>query len=177
MNILKKIVEIFGLKLKKIGAEQKPFYREVYTPVPLHLQNPPSKSSRNLETADPKLQTAFRLIREYFRLSNPGMTLKLTEVYRSVSKQQKLYKQGRTMPGKIVTNIDGITKKGKHNYWKSKAIDVMVIQCSNNVGTWDMKYYRQLLGIADKVSKEVGYKITNGGVWKTIKDYPHFEIE
>ncbi len=172
MNLLDWFFSLF-----KKGKKTKPFYKEVYTPVPMHLQSPPSKSSRKLEAADSKLQTAFRLIREHFRHKFPGMTLKLTDVYRSTNKQQKLFKQGRSTPGKIVTNIDGITKKGKHNHYPSKAIDVMVLHCSNNVGTWDMKYYRGMPRLAEKVSKEVGYKITNGGVWKKLRDYPHFEIK
>ena len=137
----------------------------------------PSKSSRKLKDADPKLQTAFRLIREHFRLKNPGFILVLTEVYRSGQKQQKLYAQGRTKPGSIVTNIDGVKKKGKHNLYPSKAVDVMVRSAVTNKGTWDMVFYKQFPAIARKVSREVGYKITNGGVWKRLKDYPHFEVK
>lgn len=41
----------------------------------------------------------------------------LVEGYRPISRQQMLFSQG-------LTHIDGVTKKGKHNYFPSKAVDI-----------------------------------------------------
>jgi len=134
------------------------------------------KSSRKLEDADETLQRAFRLIRMYYRGYFPHHTLVITQSYRSIKEQQKLYAKGRTKPGKIVTYVDGIKKKGKHNYYPSKAIDVAVKSGITNKITWDVEYYKPLVRLAKKVSKEVGKKITSGGSWKKLKDFPHLQV-
>jgi len=36
-----------------------------------------------------------------------GITIAITEAYRSIERQNQLYAQGRTTPGKIVTNAKG----------------------------------------------------------------------
>lgn len=136
----------------------------------------PKKSSRRLEDAEGRLQDAFRLVRLGYRRRFPGHTLVLTEVYRSLKKQKELYNQGRTKPGKIVTYIDGVNKKGKHNYYPSKAVDVAVRREADGHITWDLKYYKPLVEIVQSVSKEVGYKVVSGGSWKRLKDYPHIEV-
>lgn len=136
----------------------------------------PTRSSKQLIDAEPKLQDAFRLIRLYYRNSVPGHTLVLTEVFRHPKKQKALYAQGRTKPGKKVTYVDGHKKKGKHNYYPSKAIDVAVLNIHTNKITWDVKKYKPLVKLATRVSKEIGVKITSGGSWKKLKDYPHLQV-
>lgn len=136
----------------------------------------PFNSSRKLEDSHTKLQAAFRLIRMYYREYYPHHTLIITQSYRCRTDQQKLYRKGRTTPGKIVTNIDGVKKKGKHNYYPSKAIDAAVKDGKTGKIIWDEKYYYPLVKLAKRVSKEIGIKITSGGSWKTIKDYAHIEL-
>lgn len=45
--------------------------------------------------------------------------------HRSVEEQQALYAQGRTKPGDIVTHVDGINRKSKHNEFPSHAVDIV----------------------------------------------------
>ena len=79
-------------------------------------------------------------------------------------------------PGKIVTYVDGYKKKGKHNCYPSKAVDVAVQYNPDNSITWDIGKYKPLLGLAKTASAFVGKKITSGGSWKKLRDYPHLEI-
>jgi len=144
--------------------------------VPIKAVITPKKSSRKLSDAEHDLQTAFRLIREYYRAKNPGHTLVLTDVYRHPKKQRALYAQGRTKPGKIVTYVDGFTMIGKHNYYPSRAIDVAVKNASTGKITWENKMYKPLGAIVKRVQRETGIKLTWGGNWKKPVDMPHIEV-
>jgi peptidoglycan L-alanyl-D-glutamate endopeptidase CwlK len=97
-----------------------------------------------------------------------GHDLLITCTARSTDEQARLYAQGRTTPGPIVTQLDGTTHKSKHNLVPSKAIDVCVV-----VGgkvSWNPDQYAPLGPLA------AHYGLTWGGSWKTLKDYPHLEI-
>jgi len=41
------------------------------------------------------------------------------EIYRSAEKQKKRWRQGRELPGPIVTNADGYNKKSRHQLWEA----------------------------------------------------------
>jgi peptidoglycan L-alanyl-D-glutamate endopeptidase CwlK len=84
--------------------------------------------------------------------------------YRSFEEQTKLYNQGRTTPGSIVTNA----KAGSsyHNY--GLAIDVVFK--NNGNWTWDSKMWKQL----GKLGEQYGFEW--GGSWTMFPDRPHFQI-
>ena len=92
---------------------------------------------------------------------------------RTVAEQQALYAQGRTKPGAIVTNIDGVTKKSKHNYSPSLAIDIAPWPIDWN----DIGRFKELAVVVKKAADTVGVAIQWGGDWKTFKDWPHWEIK
>lgn len=99
----------------------------------------------------------------------------ITQGIRSVEEQQKLYAQGRTLPGSKVTNCDGIKYKSNHqikNDGYGHAFDIAVL--INNKITWDPKYYIEVGKAAEQLMKD--YEIEWGGNWKRFKDYPHFEL-
>jgi len=99
--------------------------------------------------------------------------LRVTHGLRTVQEQKELYAQGRTKPGKIVTNAKG--GESKHN--KGKAIDVYVVNCD---GTIDVN--NRLSDEVAIIGKQEGLEW--GGDWtkknkqgKVFKDYPHFEMK
>jgi hypothetical protein len=95
----------------------------------------------------------------------------ITCTYRSPSRQNELYQQGRRnikVEG-IVTYKDGINHLSKHNCYPSKAIDIAV-KVSGKV-TWDSKYYIPLGALCKK------HGLIWGGDWVKLKDYPHIEID
>lgn len=89
-----------------------------------------------------------------------GLDIFITETYRSQERQNELYAQGRTKPGKVVT-------------WTMS---------SNHTGrqAWDVSFkstgYNELskFYMAGEIAESLG--ITWGGSWKK-QDLPHFEYK
>lgn len=97
--------------------------------------------------------------------ANEGLKIKVTQGYRSKTEQDALYAQGRTKPGKIVTNAKG--GYSMHNW--GAAIDI----CRND----GRNPYEDSDGFFTKVGK-IGQSIGLewGGSWKSIVDKPHFQL-
>jgi len=102
---------------------------------------------------------------------------------RTVEEQKKLYAQGRTKPGIKVTNIDGVTKKSKHNHSPSQAVDIA--PWVNGAIPWnDNKKFDEMAKIVLECAKKLGIKIIWGADWDSdgnitehkLIDRPHFEI-
>jgi peptidoglycan L-alanyl-D-glutamate endopeptidase CwlK len=92
-----------------------------------------------------------------------GHRLRVTYGLRSMSEQAALYAQGRTAPGKIVTNA----KPGQspHNY--GAAIDVVFLNGKGGVdwnGPW---------AAIGAIGEKLG--LVWGGNFKSFVDRPHFE--
>ncbi len=94
-----------------------------------------------------------------------GIDLLVTSTYRDNASQDALYAQGRTAPGKKVTNA----KAGQsfHNY--RCAVDVVPV--NNGKAIWNS---------ADPVWQRVGAigkaaGLEWAGDWKRFKEYPHFQ--
>lgn len=124
-------------------------------------------SSRSLSDAYPALAEKYLLLAEDFSREQASYSLVVTCTYRSVEEQQALYAQGRTVPGKVVTKIDGVRVKGMHNFTPSRAIDVAVM-----VGgeiAWDEPLYHPLVELAAR------HGLVSGGSWLHFKDWPHIE--
>lgn len=101
----------------------------------------------------------------------------VTEGARDVKRQQELFAQGRTKPGKVVTNCDGIKKKSNHQPKEDGlgyAVDLY--PCIN--GRVEVNDAKSLKIIGDHikiVAKKLGINISWGGDWKFI-DLPHYEL-
>lgn len=124
-------------------------------------------ASRSLADAHPALTERFILLGEDFAREQTPRRLIVTCTYRSVEEQQKLYAQGRTVAGKVVTKIDGVRVKGMHNYTPSRALDVAVFV--DDAISWDELLYHPLVDLAAR------HGLVSGGSWKTWKDWPHIE--
>lgn len=120
-----------------------------------------------LSVCHPDLQERYTLLLHDFR-EETGHDLILTCTARSTDEQAKLYAQGRTTPGPIVTQIDGTTHKSNHNLVPARAVDVAVTV--NGKVSWDPHQYAPLGVLARK------HGLVWGGSWTTLKDYPHLEL-
>lgn len=137
--------------------------------------------SREIEDAVPEIRDRWEEIKNDFISASPGKFLVLTCVYRSPEEQMELFKKGRVFgtdgkwriqdKRKVVTNIDGYTLLGAHNYRPSRAIDVAVVDNQSGKYLWDAGYYKPLVAIAKQ------YGLESGGVWKTFQDWPHIQIK
>lgn len=133
------------------------------------------RSINNLATADKKLQLLFReVIKE--------IDCTVISGHRTPEEQFELFKKGReridgwwtvTDKSKVVTNLDGTTKKSKHNYYPSKAVDVVPYPLDWN----DIDSFKQLASVVKDKALELGIDVEWGGDWKSLKDYPHWQIK
>ncbi len=122
-------------------------------------------NKRRLEKVEPVLVKKVLHLIEMVRADNNGYDLLITCGFRSIAEQNRLFAQGRTKPGKIVTKARG--GESKHNF--GKAVDFAVIEKGKIV--WDVPFYKKTIG---KYAQTVG--VSWGGNWKSFKDYPHVEL-
>lgn len=95
---------------------------------------------------------------------------------RTTEEQQILYAQGRTMPGRIVTNLDGVLKRSRHqinNQGVCTAVDAVPYPID-----WDDidRFYR-FGGFVLGIASQMGIELTWGGDWVTFTDPPHFQLK
>ena len=93
-----------------------------------------------------------------------GITIKVISGLRTYDEQNDLYAQGRTKPGRIVTNARG----GFSNHNFGIAFDVGVFEGSQYLDE-SPKY--KAVGV---LGTDLGLEW--GGNWKTIQDEPHFQL-
>lgn len=110
------------------------------------------------------------------------MDFGIAEGHRSVEKQQQYFKEGKS-------KIDGIKRKGKHNYKPSLAADIYPFVCGK--ADYKPENVTYLAGIIKAVSEilyssgKITHKIRWGGNWdmdgtilidQSFDDRPHFEL-
>jgi peptidoglycan LD-endopeptidase CwlK len=103
-----------------------------------------------------------------------GIVILITDDFRSAEDQDRLYEQGRTSEGNIVTHARG--GESFHNF--GLAIDFAIKTPSENV-IWDMQYDGNQNGKSDwdevvEMAKALGFEW--GGDWAQFKDYPHLQM-
>lgn len=103
-----------------------------------------------------------------------GIVMVITDDFRSAEDQDRLYEQGRTVAGNIVTNARG--GESFHNF--GLAIDFAIKTPSEEV-IWDMQYDGNQNGKSDwtevvEMAKALGFEW--GGDWAQFKDYPHLQM-
>lgn len=131
------------------------------------------RSEKNLAGVHPNLA---RLIRA--AIASSPIEFTVTCGVRTAVEQQALYAQGRTKPGKIVTNTDGIVHKSNHQPKSDgfgHAVDLYPSP-GGAVNVNDVAGLTKIAGHIKSVAKGLGIVIEWGGDWK-IRDYPHFELK
>lgn len=122
----------------------------------------------------------------------------LLEGHRTPERQFDLFKIGRELKdgkwivvGKVVTKIDGKRKKGKHNLYPSKAVDVIMYHKDKPHYHWNNEYEFGVLAgvfmtVADRLKKEgkICCNLRFGSDWdgdsfflsdQKFNDMPHIE--
>lgn len=103
-----------------------------------------------------------------------GIVVLITDDFRSAEDQDRLYEQGRTTEGNIVTHARG--GESFHNF--GLAVDFAIKSPQGNV-IWDMQYDGNQNGVSDwnevvEMAKVLGFEW--GGDWVQFKDYPHLQM-
>lgn len=98
------------------------------------------------------------------RCATEGLPVAVVETVRDLEYQASLYAQGRTKPGKIVTN-----QKTPSFHWDKVGLAFDI--CKNVKGHEydDADFFRK----CGAIGKEMGF--TWGGDWKSLPDRPHFQ--
>ena len=128
--------------------------------------------SRAISDLDPRLQSLFHKFEDAAKAAKIDFILTCT--YRSGKEQDALYAQGRTKPGKKVTNARA--GQSKHNATNSrglpaaKAFDIVVMV--NGKPEWNTA--NPLWPKIGAIGKKVG--LDWGGSWPKLKDFAHFQL-
>lgn len=117
---------------------------------------------RDIDELDKVAQKAIRLF--FQECYKAGIGIFVTETYRSQARQEYIYAQGRTRPGKVVT----WTTSSRHS--KRLAWDIGAAQINGNSNIYNINTIKKAGAIAIKLG------ITWGGTWTKNLDYPHFEV-
>lgn len=129
--------------------------------------------SRDLSLLHPDLQS---LCKQWLQqCKDSGIHVIVTNTYRSQEEQDALYAQGRTAPGKIVTNAKG--GKSEHNFTlddgtpASKAFD-FAVEDKNGQLNWNVNSieWSEVVSIGQQLG------LVWGGGWKSIKDFDHWQL-
>ena len=131
------------------------------------------RSAKNIVTLHVKVQQLFRdWIAECQIIAKAlGYEYKAISSNRTWNDQAKLYAQGRTSPGRIVTNA----KPGYSNHNFGIAVDMGVFKDGKYLDEHKPVEAENMHRKAAEIAKK--YNIEWGGSWKTFKDYPHFEYK
>ncbi|WP_285889823.1 M15 family metallopeptidase [Neobacillus niacini] len=148
-------------------------YFMIKNPLGLNLLNRISMESEDFPTElhPIVLERSNQLIQQS---AEKGIVILITDDFRSAEDQDRLYEQGRTAAGNIVTHARG--GESFHNF--GLAIDFAIKTPSENV-IWDMQYDGNQNGKPDwdevvELAKALGFEW--GGDWAQFKDYPHLQM-
>jgi peptidoglycan L-alanyl-D-glutamate endopeptidase CwlK len=119
-------------------------------------------SSRRVDDLHPRVARMCRALLAAAKAA--GIDLIVTSTYRDHEAQDALYAQGRTRPGKVVTQVRG--GQSMHNY--RLAFDVVPVRDGKAVWN-DDALWREV----GKLGQGVGLEW--GGAWRRFKDRPHFQ--
>jgi peptidoglycan L-alanyl-D-glutamate endopeptidase CwlK len=110
----------------------------------------------------PELVSRWGQLRD--RCASQGISILLTQGLRTFEEQAALYAQGRTAPGKVVTNAR--PGDSLHNY--GRAFDIAFRKPDGSV-TWDGPWSK-----VGAIGESLG--LTWGGRWRSFPDRPHFQF-
>lgn len=119
-------------------------------------------NSRSLDDLDPIVKHKASAFVEAAKAK--GIDLLVTSTYRDHESQTALYNQGRTTPGKVVTNA----KAGQS--WHNHRCALDVVPLVNGKAIWNDNVVWMQIG---KIGESCGLEWA--GNWKTFKEFPHFQ--
>lgn len=120
---------------------------------------------RNINQLHPRLQKKITELQE--KCKQQGLIIGIGECLRTAAEQDALYAQGRTKPGKKVTNCKGSSYSSMHQW--GVAFDIY--RSDGKGAYYDKDGFFARVG---KIGQEIGLEW--GGSWKSIVDMPHFQL-
>jgi peptidoglycan L-alanyl-D-glutamate endopeptidase CwlK len=123
------------------------------------------RSESNIITLLPKAQIEARKFLQLCKLT--GKDVRIISGTRTYAEQNVLYSQGRTTPGKKITNAKG----GQSNHNFGIAWDIGIF--NNGSYILDDHDYISLAGVVLLQTTALEW----GGNWHSIKDNPHYQLK
>lgn len=122
-----------------------------------------ARSEAAIQTLLPEVQPYARAL--LIKAAQQGIKLVVTSATRTYAEQDALFQQGRSKPGKIVTNA----RAGHSNHDFGIAFDVTIFDGPTPI--WESPRYKAV----GAIGRALG--LTWGGDWTSINDEPHFELK
>ena len=122
-----------------------------------------------LNKLHPKMK--YRVKKWIKKCNKKGIYVIITEGYRTKERQDELYAQGRTKPGKVVTYAKGSDMQSQHQW--GIAIDFAIVDDTNTTKKENV-YDLTTMKKCAKYAKDVG--LAWGGDWKCPVDTPHLYL-
>jgi peptidoglycan LD-endopeptidase CwlK len=121
-----------------------------------------ARSEKVIATLQPQVRPLARALVQ--KAARNGIQIKVISGLRTYAEQNALYAQGRTQPGRKVTNARG----GYSNHNFGIAFDVGVFEGTRYLG--ESPKYKAVGALGMELGMEWG------GSWKSIVDEPHFQL-
>lgn len=121
-------------------------------------------SKARLQLINPRLAKAIEQMAVILSLEN--IESRVTQALRSWDEQDKLYAEGRSAPGKIVTNAPG--GHSWHNF--GLAVDLAIIEAG--VIDWNANHpaWQRMIQVGEMLG------LLSGSTFRTFPDNPHFQL-
>ena len=140
-------------------------YRRVVGEPPVTVASTKTGDERSERTIATLLSEVQPLARSLIQAAaGIGIAIKIISGTRTYDEQNALYEQGRSRPGRIVTNARG----GYSNHNFGIAFDIGVFEGARYIG--ESPAYKAVGALGIQLGLEWG------GNWKTIQDEPHFQL-
>jgi len=99
------------------------------------------------------------------RIMNQTVPIRVTQGFRSYTEQDALYQQGRSLPGKVVTNA----RPGES--WHNFGLAVDVVPMTELGPDWNKSHpvWLELLRLGESLG------LVEGATWRSFPDWPHFQ--
>ncbi|HEY3499419.1 MAG TPA: M15 family metallopeptidase [Polyangiaceae bacterium] len=173
-NQIKEAAEARAAEKEGVVADALRSLEALHADLRVHLEHP--RTLARLKGTAPPLQLAVVNIITALWYSAGERAIVVSGV-RGDKEQQELYLQGRGRPGKIVTHLDGVKKRSRHQVavdgpWKGLgcAVDLCFLDADGKP-TWDEAMPWALLGSLAKA-----HGLVWGGDWPKLRDKPHVEL-
>jgi|SRR5882672_5792105 len=126
-----------------------------------------SVSEARLGVVHPLLARKIRQMADIIGLDRPPVTLRVTQGLRTWGEQAQLYAQGRSAPGRIVTNAE--PGHSWHNF--GLAVDVAPFGLDGQPD-WNTSHpiWQRLVEVG------TGLGLVAGAKFRSFPDYPHFQL-
>ncbi len=167
-------IQEFNALMEELGGKAealpKPKVRKPVLVPPSSMHPAPVDTGSRNSGIIARLDERLKPLAERFlaAVSQQGIPLVLTQGFRSMEEQRRIYEQGRTAPGHIVTYAP--PEKSKHNY--GLAFDVAPL---NEKGQPYWPEDEDLWTRIGEIGESVGLRW--GGRWPGVqRDRPHFEL-